>query len=190
MIGQLFGPLAAKMLLGVAGALLIIVGAQRCTIERLEKKLAATVQLRLQERANHRATKANFRAAMDSARAAQAANLARVAQERAAINERISHDFEALRRDADARYRRLLAPARTGADGAAGDGEMSAVARAACRAYAAAECDQLPAILKAAQDNTDQLISLQAWVAANVAVATSPAHPVSETAPQPERTEP
>lgn len=190
MIQQLFGPLAAKILLGVAGTLLIIVGAQRCTIERLETKLAASVQLRLKERDNHRLTKANFRGAMQAARAAEAANLARVANERARINERISNDFQALRRDADARYRRLLDRARTGAESAAGDAEMSAIASATCRAYAATECDQLPAKLKAAQDNTDQLISLQAWVAANVAVATSPAPPSPENNPDPERTEP
>lgn len=189
MIGQLFGPLAAKILLGVSGVLLITVGVQRCTIDALETKLAASVALRLQERDNHRLTKATYRAAQERAQRAAQANLERVARSRAAITERTIDDLEKRRRAADARHRRLLAEARAGAESVAGDAELSAIAAATCRAYAATECDQLPAKLKAAQDNTDQLIALQGWVAANAAVATSGPAPEPETETVTERTD-
>ena len=72
------------------------------------------------------------------------------------------------------RYRRLLASAAEADTSRAADPDLSAVTDAACRAYAGADCAGLPAKLKAAQDNTDQLIALQAWVAGQAVVVTSP----------------
>lgn len=84
---------------------------------------------------------------------------------RAKLNERIAHDALASRARSDAAYRRLLDRIETtrAAAGADGGTDLPADADAACRTYAATPCHQLPALLKAAQDNTDQLIALQAW---------------------------
>ena len=63
----------------------------------------ANEQLYLQEEAAHAATVANYRAAAEQARLADAANIARLQAEQAAINERTRNDFES--RIASARAR-------------------------------------------------------------------------------------
>jgi len=119
-------------------------------------------------------TVADYRAAAVETERIQQANLARVKTERAAIDERTIHDLKTARDSADARYRRLLASAAQADTSRAADPDLSAVTDAACRAYAGTDCAGLPAKLKAAQDNTDQLIALQAWVAGQAGISTSP----------------
>jgi hypothetical protein len=180
MIARLFTPLAAKILLSLVGALLITIGVQKCSIDRLTTQRDDARALAKAEAENHRQTKANYRAAQLAAAEALADNLARVQRERDAINERILDELENDRRAADARYRRLRAQARTGAESLAGRPDLSAIAEATCRTYAAASCDEIPALLKAAQDNTDDLLSWQDWGRQHGAVDVQPE---KETAP-------
>lgn len=99
-----------------------------------------------------------------------------VAQARAAIDERT---IDALKNDRD---RALAAFERLRANAAAhirdtAEPDLSAVREATCRAVANAACDTIPATLKAAQDNTDQLIALIAWAKEQGAVPTTPTDP-------------
>lgn len=119
-------------------------------------------------------TVADYRAAAVEAERIQQANLDRVKAERASIDERTIHDLKIARDASDARYRRLLASAAQADTSRAADPDLSAVTDAACLAYGAARCDELPAKLLEAQRNTDQLIALQAWVAGQALVVTSP----------------
>ena len=64
-------------------------------------------QLYLQEQAAHAATVANYRAAAEQARLEDAANLARVRADQAAISERTANDFESRIASARAAARRL-----------------------------------------------------------------------------------
>ncbi len=87
----------------------------------------ATASLRQQqvvaEKAAHSATVANYRAAVEQARQADAANVARVKAEQSAINERTADDYESRIAAARAVYERLQrearSPAHSGAGGAA-----------------------------------------------------------------------
>lgn len=126
------------------------------------------------EKLAHETTVTNYRAAAVEAARIMAANLARVKSEQDAISERKINDLQVARATADARYRRLLATAAQADTSRAADPDLSAATDAACLAYGAARCVDLPAKLKAAQDNTDQLIALQGWVAEQAKVATSP----------------
>ena len=111
------------------------------------------------ERAAHAQTVANYRHAQEEAEARQKANLVRVAAQRKAENERSKHELETYRADADARYDRLLASAKA-YRGIPQSPDVSAAVEAGCIAFAATPCAELPAKLKAAQDNTDQLVAL------------------------------
>lgn len=125
------------------------------------------------ERAAHVQTVANYRAAQKTAAAIQEQNLLRVAQAYTDINERKENALKADRDSAVARYKRLLANAESYRS-APGNADMSAATDAACIAYAGTPCAELPAKLKAAQDNTDQLVALIDWVHSVAAVPTSP----------------
>ncbi len=125
------------------------------------------------ERAAHVQTVANYRAAQKTAAAIQEHNLLRVAQAYTDIFERKENALKSDRDSAVARYKRLLANAESYRS-APGNAEMSAATDAACIAYAGTACAELPAKLKAAQDNTDQLVALIDWVQSVAAVPTSP----------------
>lgn len=111
----------------------------------------------------------NYRAAAAKAHADDLANAARVKTEQQAITERTEHAHQAQMADAAARYERLRAKA-AAYSGTAGTADVSASREATCLAYAGTGCEAIPALLKAAQDNTDQLIALQAWTAEQGAV--------------------
>lgn len=177
MIAHLFSPLAAKILLPLVGALVIVLGFQRCTIDRQQKRITdLTVKIERvggvldQANANHRLTKSRYATAQRIAGKRHAANLARIARERDAINQRTRHALETSRRVAAAGLARLRDQARTHAESVAGQPELAAHADATCRAYAGTSCHQIPALLGAAQDNTDQLVAFQAWARENLAV--------------------
>ncbi len=125
------------------------------------------------ERAAHAQTVANFKKAQADAEALQAHNLMRVAQAYTDINERKENALKSDRDSTVARYKRLLANAESYRS-APGNTDMSAVADAACIAYSGTPCAAIPAKLKAAQDNTDQLVALIGWVKETSAVPTSP----------------
>ena len=126
------------------------------------------------EKLAHEQTVINYRAAAVEAERVMAANIIRVKSEQDAISERKNHELQTARATADARYRRLLETAAAADSSGSGNADMPPIADATCLAYGAARCDELPARLKAAQDNTDQLIALQGWVREQALVVTSP----------------
>jgi hypothetical protein len=170
-----FSVLTSKIFGGVAFAALIAAGVQSCRLDRAIDQRDEARQLASAERAAHHQTIANYRAAAFEFAREAAANVARVKAERDSITERKLHELQIARASADARYRRLLESAAEADSRGAGDVDLSGVADATCRAYAGTGCHELPARLKAAQDNTDQLLALQAWALEQSRVATSPA---------------
>lgn len=170
-----FSTLSSKIFGALALAALVGAGVQSCRAARFEQQRD---QARLQAQtaqAAFDATVANYRAAAVQFAIAAAANVARVRAERDVISERKIHELQTARASADARYRRLLESAAEADRRGTGDTDLSRIAAATCRAYAGTGCDELPARLKAAQDNTDQLLALQGWVLEQSRVATSPA---------------
>jgi len=94
----------------------------------------------------------------------------------ARIDRQVERKENALKSDRDsavARYKRLLANAESYRS-APGNADMSAATDAACIAYSGSPCAAIPAKLKSAQDNTDQLVALIDWVQSVAAVPTSP----------------
>jgi hypothetical protein len=100
------------------GLLLIL---QKGETRHWRKQSGQFEQLYRAEQAAHAGTVANYRAAAEAARAADRANAERVAAAQHAINERISHDFEArlaaARISADRLRREGNAPAHPGGGG-------------------------------------------------------------------------
>lgn len=169
-----FSALTSKIFGATTLALLIVAGVQACKINHVEGERDDARQLARDTRTAFDTTVADYRAKAVEAGRAQAENLVRVAAERDAVAERKIHALQAARDTADARYRRLLASAAEADSSRADDPDLSAFADATCRAYAGAGCHELPALLKAAQDNTDQLIALQGWAREQAAIPTAP----------------
>lgn len=128
------------------------------------------------ERAAHAQTVANYRLAQKLAEAKQMENLLSVAQAYTNINVRKENELKADRVRTVDRYERLLDNAKSYRS-APGNAEMSASTDAACVAYSGTPCAELPAKLKAAQDNTDQLVALIDWAKSVAAVPTSSENP-------------
>jgi hypothetical protein len=146
--------LGASVVLGLVVALIIA----RSDARHWQKRQEAT-------QAAFDRTVADYRAAAAKARADDLANAARVKTEQQQITERNERAHQAQMADAAARYERLRAKATTYSR-TAGTADVSASRDATCLAYAGTGCEAIPALLKAAQDNTDQLVALQAWVEA------------------------
>lgn len=109
-------------------------------------------------------------------------NVYRTQAARAAINER-SADALALDRDrAVTAYQRLQQRADAHIR-APGGPDLSAQREATCHAVAGTSCNRIPALLKAAQDNTDQLLALIRWVEEQAAVPTVPSTTPDPAAP-------
>jgi len=126
-------------------------------------------------------TVANYRAASDEATRLAAANVARVKSEQTAITERTLDAYQTKLADSASRYDRLRAQA-SGYLSRPSEAGLPDTRETTCRAVAGAGCDAIPSLLKAAQDNTDKLVSLQAWVAAQSAVSVNQP-PASPTPP-------
>lgn len=169
-----FSAFTSKIFGGIAVAALIAAGIQSCRLDRAVDQRDRARALATAERSAHLQTQANYRFAALQFAAIAAANIQRVQSERDTITERKLHELQIARVAADARYRRLLATAAEADRRSASDPDLSAIADATCRAYAGTGCHELPARLKAAQDNTDLLIKLQGWVLEQAAVVTSP----------------
>jgi hypothetical protein len=127
----------------------------------------------LQAQAAHAATVANYRAAAEQARLEDAANLARVKAEQAAINERSSNDFETRIADARARAGQLREQAAGAAadPGNGGSAPVPGFSAAAGRVAEGAGEDGLPvddALI--ATEQAIQLDELIKWVKAQGAV--------------------
>lgn len=141
--------------------LLAIAGVALMDAHHVRQRDAARAALG-KERQAHRDTVANYQAAAAVAARRDADTLARVAAEQRAITERISDDYQVRLADSVARYERLRTSAAAFASGSV-TADVSATREATCRAYAGTACDRIPATLKAAQDNTDQLLALIEW---------------------------
>lgn len=154
-----WGSLLIGAIVGGLGGLLLLAKADA----RHWEKVAG------QEKAAHVQTVANYRAAAVEAARLDAVNVSRVKAEQAAITERISDEYEDKLSNAADRYDRLRAKAAAYL-GSPAPADVPDTRDATCRAVAGTGCDAIPALLKAAQDNTDQLIALQAWTRAQAAV--------------------
>jgi hypothetical protein len=139
----------------------------------------ANAALYHQEQAAHAATVASYRAAAEQARAADAANLARVEATQAQITERTADDFQSRIASARADAERLRRKADAAAAGPGGGGTASVPglpASAAGASQATGE-DGLPESDKLiATEQAIQLDELVKWVRAQAEV------PVSEPA--------
>ncbi len=133
----------------------------------------ANEQLYLQEEAAHAATVANYRAAAEQARLADAANIARAKAEQAAINERTRNDFESRIASARASAERLREQAASAAtDSVPGRAApMPGLPAAAGGAADAAGQDRLPQSDRlTATEQAIQLDELIKWVKAQAGV--------------------
>jgi hypothetical protein len=118
-----------------------------------------------EERIAHAATIENVRRGQEMARELDRRNVERAAAAKLAANERALHDlqnrYRASTAGADrlrARLAALEAPA-----GGGGTEAVPGVSEATCRAFGAADCDQLAARMIDGQASIDKLIALQAW---------------------------
>jgi hypothetical protein len=163
---------------GIAGiavslALGLLLIAQRVETRHWKAESGRFEQLYAGQRAALAGTIANYRAAADAARAADQANVARVASEQRAINERTSNDYEARLAAARLSARRLrveaaAAPADPGAGGAA---SMPRLPAAAGGAPESAREDRLPQPDRLlATEQAIQLDELIKWVRKQAAV--------------------
>jgi len=107
-------------------------------------------------------TVANYRLAAQQAATAQAENVVRVKTEQAKITEDVEHAYQTKLADTATRYDQLRAKAAGYLSRPATDG-LPDTREVTCQSVAASSCDELPGKLKAAQDNTDQLVSVLDW---------------------------
>lgn len=148
MIGLAFGGLG---LLGLGLALMLA----KADARHWEKRFKAEEQARAADVAAwERATwETTFR---------HVYNAERVRLARAAIDERTIDALQDDRTRAAAGLERLQRQAAAHL-GSPGRPDLSAEREATCRAVAGTGCEAIPAILKAAQDNTDQLLAWIEW---------------------------
>jgi len=148
--------------LGTVAVLLFLLANARGDARHWEKTAAQT-------QAAFDQTVAQYRIAAEAAAKLDAQNVLRVKDEQAAVTERIENEYQGKLATAADRYERLRAQAAAYSSGA-GSADVSASRDATCLAYAGTDCEGLPALLKAAQDNTDQLVALQTWVRGQAAI--------------------
>jgi len=107
-------------------------------------------------------TVAGYRLAAQQAATAQANNVIRVKDEQAKITEDVENAYQAKLADTNARYRLLAAKAAGYLSRPATDG-LPDTREVTCQSVASSACSELPGKLKAAQDNTDQLLAVLDW---------------------------
>lgn len=144
-------------------AVLVVTGVR---LERAKSALA-------EERAAHTETKrsfditvADYRTAAAQAQLRARENSERVRVEQARLTQETVNEYKAMAAATADRYRglqRRVAEFEANTSGASGAG-VSLASSAACRAYAGTDCEAIPTLLRAAEDNTNQLLALQAWV--------------------------
>ena len=151
--------------IAVAFVLLVILTVQKLESVRWEKESEQFEKLYHQEQAAFATTVANTRAAADAARAADLANVQRVAAEQHAINQRSEDEFEARLADARALAERMRieAQGRAADRGSGGAAPMPGLSNAARRADEAAGENRLPDALLATEQAI-QLDELIRWV--------------------------
>lgn len=152
--------------IGLALALLLVFRQWGIDHRNLTDELAEANGQIADERAAHDQTKRNVAQGRKAAAELDRQNAARVAAEAAAINERLTHELETRTRTYADRSARLLAQVRAleAAAGGSGAAPVPGDPDATCRAFGAADCDQLAARMMDGQASIDKLIALQAWV--------------------------
>jgi hypothetical protein len=174
---------------GIAGlaaslALAVLLLVQKSETRHWRKQSAGFEQLYRQEQSAFAATRSNYLAAADAARAADLANAARVAAEQGSINERTAHDFQTRLAAARAAAQRLRVGPPAAADpGSGGNPPVPGLSATAGGAAEAAGEDRLPqsdALI--ATEQAIQLDELIKWVRRQAAVdidgADAPSTPV------------
>lgn len=141
----------------------------------LTDQLAEANGLVADERAAHVATIENVRKGREAARELDRQNAARVAAEAAAINERITDELETRTRTYADRSARLLAQVRAleAAAGGSGAAPVPGDPDSTCRAFGAADCEDLVARMTDGQASIDKLIALQVWATSVTAIDTN-----------------
>ena len=161
--------------LAAAVVLALLLLLQKGETRHWKKQSAQFEQLYAREQAALAGTVANYRAAADAARAADRANLERVAAQQQGISERTEHDLEERLAAARSLARRMRAEG-AGAAADPGDGRataMPALPASAGRPGEAAGEDRLPAADRLiATEQAIQLDELIKWVRAQAAVET------------------
>jgi hypothetical protein len=155
----------AGLAVGLALGLLLLI--QKGETSYWKKQSGQFAQFYHDEQAALAGTIANYRAAADAARAADRANLARVAAAQRTINERISDDYEARLAAARSLAQRLRRQTATGtADrGAGGTAPVPGLSAASGEPDQAARTDRLPnSDALTATEQAIQLDALIRWV--------------------------
>ena len=165
--------LAMKLVIGLGClALLVLLIQDR---NRWKAKTAHYAERLSAERGAHAATVANYRAAAEQARLADAANAARVRVEQAAISERTRNDYEnriAAARAAAGRLRgNQVAATDSGASGTAAVPGLSAAADGAAEAASESGLSQSDKLI--ATEQAIQLDELIRWVREQAGVEVS-----------------
>lgn len=114
-------------------------------------------------------TVANYNLAAQTATANANANVIKVKQAQDAITEKVTNDYQATIASSNDRYERLRAKTAGYLSRPATAG-VPDTRETTCGVVAGTSCEAIPPLLKAAQDNTDKLIALQAWNKAQEAV--------------------
>jgi hypothetical protein len=154
---------------GIAGialslALGVMLLVQKGETHHWKKASTGFEQLYHQEQAAFATTVANYRSAADQARAADQANVSRVAAEQRAINERTADEYESRLAAARAAAQRLRLDPAAG-PGAGGNASMPGLSLAPGGTAEAAGKDQLPGSdALAATEQAIQLDELIKWV--------------------------
>ena len=165
-------PNAASLRLVAAIACALLLALLIHDRNRWKSKTEHVSELLSAERASHAATVANYRAAAERARQADAANAARVKSEQAAINERTADDFESRIAAARAAAGRLRQVSGTQTDPRRGGATpVSGLSAAAGDFAQSAGKDRLPdddALI--ATEQAIQLDELIQWVRAQARV--------------------
>jgi hypothetical protein len=166
---------------GIAGiafssALGVMLLIQKGETHHWKKASAGFEQLYHQDQAAFATTVANYRSAADQARAADEANLARVAAEQKTINERTANDYETRLAAARAAAQRLHLNSEAAAHPGAGrDASMPDLPVAPGGPAEAAGQDQLSAAdALTATEQAIQLDELIKWVRKQAAVDNTP----------------
>ena len=171
---RFFASLNLQGWVGLAASLLLAFASLRATGEarHWKKQSGQFEQLYAGERTALAQTVANYRAAAEQARQADAANARRVEAAQAQINERTSDDYEARISDARARAQRLRANAKGAIDSGAGrNAAVPGLSVAPGGIAQAAGEDRLPASdALTATEQAIQLDELIKWVKAQTAV--------------------
>jgi hypothetical protein len=162
----------AGIAVSLALALLLVI--QKAEIRHWKKQSGELEQLYSKERAAHAGTIANYRAAADAARAADAANLERVSAEQRSINERTEHDFEARLAAARTLAQRLRGQAAAADPGARGAASVPGLPAPAGGPVASSGEDGLPDSDRLlATEQAIQLDELINWIREQAAVDSS-----------------